>query len=40
MSIKYTNFFIPRPSKIYPNREFGYENIQTGNPAADHYWEK
>jgi hypothetical protein len=35
MTIDYTNFFfIPRPSKIYPNLDFGFENIPSGNPDA------
>jgi hypothetical protein len=25
-------FSIPRPSKMYPNRDFWYENIPSGNP--------
>jgi hypothetical protein len=26
-----TYFFIPRPSKIYPNLDFGFENIPSDN---------
>jgi hypothetical protein len=26
-------FSIPRPSKIYPNRDFWFENIPSGNPG-------
>jgi hypothetical protein len=27
-------FFIPRPSIIYPNLDFSFENKPSGNPAA------
>jgi hypothetical protein len=27
-------FYIPRPSKIYPNRDFWYGNIPSGNPGV------
>jgi hypothetical protein len=27
--------FIARPSKIYPSRYFWFENLASGNPAAD-----
>jgi hypothetical protein len=27
-------FIIPRPSKIYPFWDFGYENIPSGNPVC------
>jgi hypothetical protein len=30
---KYKRFFISRPSKIYPNLDFWFENIPSGNPA-------
>jgi hypothetical protein len=33
MTIEYTNFFIPRPSKIYPTLDFWLENIPSGNPG-------
>jgi hypothetical protein len=34
MAIEYTDFLIPRPSKIYPNLDFWSENIAPyGNPA-------
>jgi hypothetical protein len=26
--------FSERPSKIYPNRDFGFENVPSGNPAV------
>jgi hypothetical protein len=26
---------IARPSKIYPNRDFWFENISSGNPVPD-----
>jgi hypothetical protein len=29
------NFSIPRPSKIYPNRDFLFENVPSGNPVAN-----
>jgi hypothetical protein len=35
MLIKKTTFSIPRPSKIYPNWGFWYENKPSGNPALD-----
>jgi hypothetical protein len=25
-----------RPSEIYPNVDFGFENIPSGNPALEH----
>jgi hypothetical protein len=28
-------FVIPRPSKIYPNCDFWYENIPSGNPGSN-----
>jgi hypothetical protein len=31
MSIKYTNIFDARPSKIYPNLDFWFENTPSGN---------
>jgi hypothetical protein len=35
ITIKYINFFpiYVRPSKIYPNWDFGFENKPPGNPA-------
>jgi hypothetical protein len=33
MIIKYKH--IPRPSKIYPNWDFGYANKPSGNPDKD-----
>jgi hypothetical protein len=36
MTIKYT-FTILRPSKIYPNWDFGFENIPSGKPATKMY---
>jgi hypothetical protein len=27
-------FFIPRPSKIYPNWNFWFANVTSGNPAS------
>jgi hypothetical protein len=35
MDIKYTNNFIARPSKIYPNLDFWFENIPSGNPDTE-----
>jgi hypothetical protein len=35
MVIKITTFSIPRPSKIYPNWDFGFENKPSGNPDVD-----
>jgi hypothetical protein len=35
MAIEYTNFFIPRPFKIYPNLNFRFENIPSGNPGVN-----
>jgi hypothetical protein len=35
MAIEYTIFFIPRPTKIYPNLDFWFKNIQSGNPGFD-----
>jgi hypothetical protein len=32
---KIPSFSTPMPSKIYPNWHFWYENIPSGNPAAD-----
>jgi hypothetical protein len=32
MALNYTNNSIPRPSQIYPNFDFWYENIPSGNP--------
>jgi hypothetical protein len=29
----YVTFSVPRPSKIYPKWDFGYENIPADNPA-------
>jgi hypothetical protein len=34
MSIKYINISKPRPSKIYPNWDFWFENKPSGNPAS------
>jgi hypothetical protein len=34
MAIKYTKYTIARPSKIYPNWDFWFETIPSGNPAA------
>jgi hypothetical protein len=28
-------FSIPRPSKIYPNKDFWFGNIASGNPGTD-----
>jgi hypothetical protein len=28
-------FAIPRPSKIYPNSDFWFENIPSGNPGGE-----
>jgi hypothetical protein len=33
MTIKYSSIPILRPSKIYPNWDFGFENKPSGNPA-------
>jgi hypothetical protein len=33
MYVEYTNFFISRSSKVYPNLDFWFENISSGNPA-------
>jgi hypothetical protein len=30
-----TTFSIPRPSKMYPNRNFWFENKPSGNPDAN-----
>jgi hypothetical protein len=36
MAILYTNIFpLSRPTKIYPNWDFGFENIPSGNPGFD-----
>jgi hypothetical protein len=35
MVIKYTNIFILRPSKIYPNRDFWFETKPSGNPRFE-----
>jgi hypothetical protein len=38
MAITYVHiptYSIPRPSKIYPNRDFWFENILSGNPDAE-----
>jgi hypothetical protein len=41
MSIKYTNIFHFKPSKIYPNRDFWFENdIPSGSPAARNFERK
>jgi hypothetical protein len=32
------NFSIPRPSKIYPNWDFWFENIPSGNPVLHKYF--
>jgi hypothetical protein len=34
MFLKYINFLNGRPSKIYPNWDFGFENKPSGNPGA------
>jgi hypothetical protein len=38
MVVKYSNWtqkwYIPRPSKIYPNGDFWSENVLFGNPGA------
>jgi hypothetical protein len=34
VSIKYTNIFHAKPSKIYPNLDFWFENKPSGNPAS------
>jgi hypothetical protein len=28
------HFFIPRPSKVYPNLDIWFENIPSGNPVS------
>jgi hypothetical protein len=33
MSLKYSTVFIARPSKIYPNLDFWFETIPSGNPG-------
>jgi hypothetical protein len=33
MAIKYTGNSIPNPSQVFPNYDFWYENIPSGNPA-------
>jgi hypothetical protein len=35
MVMENTNFFIPRPSKIYPNSDFWFEYVPSGNPAGE-----
>jgi hypothetical protein len=35
MDIKCANIFYARPYKIYPNWEFWFENIISGNPAVE-----
>jgi hypothetical protein len=42
MVIKYTRFSIARPSKIYPNWNFWFENKPSGNPDLmyTHAWVK
>jgi hypothetical protein len=36
MAIKIPASSIARPSKIYPNLDFLFENMPSGNPAAHH----
>jgi hypothetical protein len=31
-------FFIPKPSKIYPNLDFCFENIPSGKPGSGDHW--
>jgi hypothetical protein len=38
MAIKYTKFSIPSLYKIYPNWDFWYGNIQSGNPGGETLW--
>jgi hypothetical protein len=33
MGIKFANIFLCKTSEIYPNWEFGFENISSGNPG-------
>jgi hypothetical protein len=33
LAIKYTNLFHCKTLKIYPNWDFGFENMPSGNPA-------
>jgi hypothetical protein len=35
MAVKYTNNSIPMPSQIYPNFDFWYENLPSGNPERE-----
>jgi hypothetical protein len=35
MVIKYSRFSITRPSKIYPNWDFWFENKPSGNPDLE-----
>jgi hypothetical protein len=35
ITIKYTQKKFPRPSKIYPNLDFWYENMSSGNTATE-----
>jgi hypothetical protein len=37
MVIKFTNIVLARHSQIYPNWDFWFENIPSGNPAANEY---
>jgi hypothetical protein len=37
MALKVPTFFIPRPSKIYPNLDIWFENIPSGNPGTQTY---
>jgi hypothetical protein len=42
MAIEYTkwpNFSVSKPSKIYPNWDFWFENIASGNPASRRKWD-
>jgi hypothetical protein len=38
MDIKYINIFFARHSRIYPNLDFWFENIPSGNPALCRKW--
>jgi hypothetical protein len=35
MAMKYTNLSIPSSSKIFPNWDFWYEDIPSGNPDSN-----
>jgi hypothetical protein len=36
MAIKYTNIFHCKTLQIYPNGDFGFKNMPSGNPASEY----